>query len=206
MAKSDRETTATYETLGRLFGALCDQIDAEVSLRSPDLRGTLPGGWRLCIRERDSGPLAMDRRLSPIDMKFMKHPEHLADSLVRTWNESVARRDALNAFRAYGIRKGGQVYEIFSYRGELHLRQSVARQVYRHSGRVMCSLDPCCGISFGAFGQFNQTYLDYEERGNRLHMYRTFTSEAMLEEDLAKFKKRYRKRTGVHLDGNAIVH
>jgi hypothetical protein len=64
---------------------------------------------------------------------------------------------------------------------------------------VTTSLEPYQGIKFDAFGQFNQSYRDFEERGNHLHMYRTYTSEVMLKQDIALFRRRFRKRTGTDL-------
>ena len=61
------------------------------------------------------------------------------------------------------------------------------------------ALEPYQGIKFSAFGQFNQTFRHHEERGKHLHMYRTYSSGAMLKHDVALFKLRFKRRTGITL-------
>lgn len=113
----------------------------------------------------------------------------------------MSKNDAedLGSSRGYAFCRGDLVFEIFSYGLKLYVTQAKVKQSYAYSRRVTTSLEPYQGIKFDSFGQFNQSYRDFEERGNSLHMYRTYTSEARLQQDIDAFKRRFAKRTGVCL-------
>lgn len=107
----------------------------------------------------------------------------------------------------YKFVRGSLVYEICTTFQEgrtepedirMFVIQAKVSQSYKLTRVVTTSLSPFCGIKLDAFGQFNQSFRDSYIRGNHLHMYRTYTSEAMLEKDIEIFKKRYRKRSGMN--------
>lgn len=91
---------------------------------------------------------------------------------------------------------GSPLYEIYSEGGRIHLRRTHVCYLCRPSLRIVCGFDIRTGVNPKALGQFNQTYRNCYERGNHLHMYRTITTEKMLEVDFGKFRMRYAKRTG----------
>jgi hypothetical protein len=95
----------------------------------------------------------------------------------------------------YEFRSGDPVYEIFTDDGKLFVRKSTVWYVCIGTCRIATDLEPFQGIKPTAFGQFTQTYRDSSIRGNHLHMYHTFTNEAMLERDIELFKSRYFRRT-----------
>lgn len=101
--------------------------------------------------------------------------------------------------RDYAVNRGDIVFEIFADDYKMYVSSAPVRRSYALTKRVTSVLEPYEGVKFSAFGQFNQDYRDYTVRGNHLHMFRMYTTEKMLEQDIAVFRRRFLRRTGFDL-------